>query len=477
MKKFIVGIVTLWLSISFVKSQNFVIQQVQTRHEIGIDLGVGIHNLMYKASFGQVPFLSYDARGSINYSYYFNQFAGVGTGFCITNFYGQFWADKITDSYTANDGNEDFVFHYTIKEYTEKQSLTVLQIPLLFRAQTGGRRIKFYFAAGGKIGFPLSGKTTSGFESITAFGYFPSVDSNIYFSQNQGFGSYNDLSSKKNRKFKISYYVCAEIGAKWILSEKFALYTGFYFDYGLNNVITPSEAENLINYEHPYIDYHPNSVWNTSICEQKVKPLAVGLQFSLAFLTGNAALNMKEMRHARDISYLQRCLEERQEAEQERKNKEKAEQARAERERKAQEEMAEKQRQIAEAQAQLKKAIDAENIRILESPISGDYTVGSSALTEAGRLALDEKAQILLDNPEFSIEVIGHTCNIGTDISNMRIGTMRAEVARQYLLSKGVPSERITVTTLRDTQPLVANDTEENRKKNRRVEIKVIKKE
>lgn len=100
-------------------------------------------------------------------------------------------------------------------------------------------------------------------------------------------------------------------------------------------------------------------------------------------------------------------------------------------------------------------------------------------LDEAGRMLIDA----LLANPTTAaggaITISGHTDTRGNDRDNLIASRKRAEAVRDYLLSKGVPAERMTVIAFGETRALVPNakadgsDDPEARAKNRRVEVQV----
>ncbi|KTF69317.1 OmpA family protein [Sphingomonas sp. HT-1] len=100
-------------------------------------------------------------------------------------------------------------------------------------------------------------------------------------------------------------------------------------------------------------------------------------------------------------------------------------------------------------------------------------------LDDAGRKLLDE----MLANPTTAaggtITIGGHTDTRGNDRDNLIASRKRAEAVRDYLLSKGVPAERMTVIAFGETRALVPNaktdgsDDPEARAKNRRVEVQV----
>lgn len=84
---------------------------------------------------------------------------------------------------------------------------------------------------------------------------------------------------------------------------------------------------------------------------------------------------------------------------------------------------------------------------------------------------LDLLANYLKKNPEIHIEIIGHTDNSGNEKVNKELSTGRAKAIAGYLLSKEINNRRITIHGYGSTRPLVANDTEEHKQQNRRVEF------
>ncbi|SEK34675.1 Outer membrane protein OmpA [Aquimarina amphilecti] len=73
--------------------------------------------------------------------------------------------------------------------------------------------------------------------------------------------------------------------------------------------------------------------------------------------------------------------------------------------------------------------------------------------------------------PDKKVLITGHTDNVGDTKSNQFFGLKRAQNVRNYLASQGIPSEKFTAKSKGELSPIAPNDTEENRAKNRRIEI------
>jgi outer membrane protein OmpA-like peptidoglycan-associated protein len=91
---------------------------------------------------------------------------------------------------------------------------------------------------------------------------------------------------------------------------------------------------------------------------------------------------------------------------------------------------------------------------------------------------LDEVAKVIQENPHVQkVSIEGHASDEGDENYNLSLSKARAEAVRVYLVSKGVAADRLNSTGFGEGKPLVANDTPENREKNRRVEFNITKQE
>jgi outer membrane protein OmpA-like peptidoglycan-associated protein len=84
---------------------------------------------------------------------------------------------------------------------------------------------------------------------------------------------------------------------------------------------------------------------------------------------------------------------------------------------------------------------------------------------------LDEVVGVLNDNPKITLEVQGHTDNVGSDAYNMKLSGSRADAVRAYLVGHGIDTSRLTSKGYGFHQPLVPNTTAANRDLNRRVQF------
>jgi outer membrane protein OmpA-like peptidoglycan-associated protein len=74
-----------------------------------------------------------------------------------------------------------------------------------------------------------------------------------------------------------------------------------------------------------------------------------------------------------------------------------------------------------------------------------------------------------------SIRLSGHTDSFGDSDYNRKLGQQRANIIKNYLVSKGVAAGKISTTSAGETKPIKGNDTKAGRAANRRTELQIIK--
>ena len=104
------------------------------------------------------------------------------------------------------------------------------------------------------------------------------------------------------------------------------------------------------------------------------------------------------------------------------------------------------------------------------------FEQGESHLQAPALKDLDRIAQAMNDFPTLEILFEGHTDNQGDFQLNLKLSEERVEEVKNYLISKGIASDRVTTKGWGQTRPIASNATEERRRLNRRVEFTITKK-
>jgi OmpA-OmpF porin, OOP family len=102
------------------------------------------------------------------------------------------------------------------------------------------------------------------------------------------------------------------------------------------------------------------------------------------------------------------------------------------------------------------------------------FETGKYLLENKSTSELDKLVDFLNQNPTLKVEISGHTDNVGLKSNNLQLSTKRAESVLDYLVENGIDISRIKYKGYGDSQPIAPNDTELNRKMNRRIECRIL---
>ncbi len=109
-----------------------------------------------------------------------------------------------------------------------------------------------------------------------------------------------------------------------------------------------------------------------------------------------------------------------------------------------------------------------EHVHFLQS--SSIFLDSAKATAELNHLVAVMKAY-----PRLVIELQGHTDDQGHSYGNLVLSEQRVEAVKAHVVGQGIDPKRVSTVGFGESRPLVPNITEENRQKNRRVEVKVVK--
>jgi len=435
-----------------------------SKHEFSVYGGGGLSTLNYNVTFGKEK-SDLGGHFGLGYHYFFSPNWALGTGVELGFYRSKFDMDNLSFHFMTIDmQGAEFEFRSIVNNFEEKQRAMLLQIPLMVQFQTDkpNKKHQFYAAVGGKIGIPIRGRYSNTLPFDNA-GYY-AYENALYNTQTfMGFGHFPSRKSERNLDFKTAFFLSAETGIKWRLNDRHSLYTGIYLDYGLNNIVKTNGNSSLPT----FIEYNKttptaftvNSILHSQYTQtgsstaqaftDNIKPIAVGIKIRLTFGKGcerkNARVTSQQVNPSQtsrsESDEIQKPLEAPKEVG------------------KANEDAARKAEQ---------ERMDAV-IKLLEESVD-HYALNQTEPGDYQRQRLDEKIALLKQYPNLKFYIQGHTCDLGTKEENERVGFGRDVGARAYIISKGIdPSRILGVECKRDTQPVVPNINEENRKLNRRV--------
>ncbi len=99
------------------------------------------------------------------------------------------------------------------------------------------------------------------------------------------------------------------------------------------------------------------------------------------------------------------------------------------------------------------------------------FDTGKAYVRSESAVRLDIVYEFMRLKKSARVEISGHTDNVGNAKSNKTLSAKRAQACRAYLISKGIDGSRITTVGYGGERPVTANDSDEGRQKNRRIEV------
>ena len=102
------------------------------------------------------------------------------------------------------------------------------------------------------------------------------------------------------------------------------------------------------------------------------------------------------------------------------------------------------------------------------------FESNSAQLNEISYSELERVVDLMDQNPGLTVEINAHTDDVGSERFNLALSEKRAQSVVDFLIENKIRSNRFIAKGVGETQPVVPNDTEENRAKNRRVVLKIV---
>jgi hypothetical protein len=254
------------------------------KHEMSIYSIGGYSSINYTLNKTGSTKSSFGGGAGLGYTFNINPAIGIVTGIEMVTYSGEASFDNIPDEYSEGSGTELFRFSYSLRDCRETQNLTLFSIPVMaqYSLPLGGGTTKFYASGGFKFGFPISAQAEITPGTATTSGYYAHEDMTYVNLPQHGFVSNAKLPDiKKDIDLGFSATLALETGVRFTLTDKLFLYTGLYFDYGLNNIQKVND-KHLLEYDASNEStFKYNSVLNTGLVD-KVNLLSVGLKIRVS---------------------------------------------------------------------------------------------------------------------------------------------------------------------------------------------------
>jgi len=271
----------------------------QDLHEFSLHIGGGLSTLRYQPTIGEQS-NNFDKQFGVGYAFFVSPRFGFATGLELAFYSADFELKSLVISNPKardlyyKDSPEDFEFRSNLSSYTEEQTAVMLQLPLMLQIQT---EMGFYAMAGVKFAIPLSGSSSGKGDFINS-GHYEAHQGEFTDINFRGFGTYKNRKAENHENFETAMFASMEMGVKWRFEDGLSLYTGVYFDYGLNSVLKKKRLDELsrmveYNSVSPQ-NFDVNSIfdsyWEQSQAPQafvtKVMPMAIGVVVKLSLSQG-----------------------------------------------------------------------------------------------------------------------------------------------------------------------------------------------
>lgn len=115
-----------------------------------------------------------------------------------------------------------------------------------------------------------------------------------------------------------------------------------------------------------------------------------------------------------------------------------------------------------------------EGIHLVLGENSVNFDFNKANLTTTAKQNLDKLVPVFKEYADTNIKIYGFTDSKGAEEYNLSLSNQRATAVKNYLVNKGLVSNRFTVLGMGEAEPIATNDTEAGRSLNRRVEFAII---
>ena len=102
------------------------------------------------------------------------------------------------------------------------------------------------------------------------------------------------------------------------------------------------------------------------------------------------------------------------------------------------------------------------------------FDFDKSTLKPEGKAKLEDLVSKLIGTDIEVVVATGHTDSVGTEAYNLKLSMRRANAVKAFLVSKGIPADRVFTEGKGESKPVASNKTSEGRAKNRRVDVEVV---
>ena len=450
----------------------------QHKNYIGLNVGAGLDNLVYSPTDG-ARHLGWGYLGELKYMHFFGKHWGFGLGaqYNMTHSNAMFDDQDFTvvSGYVHPDDGQTFDIYRKYENWHEYQHMSFVNIPLeVYYRNAMSERWTFLLGFGAQIDLPLSGNYTVNDGTYSREGRADVTNVTYRDMPNHGFYTFDMDVDKDIDNIKMGVSAIADLGFNYALSEKWGLYLGIYGGYAINNMLKEAKNQELFAANHPAYNgvLNSNQINNLHLLNLGAK---IGINFGW-----KPYIDPDKARESELVNYYMDEAAKAKASEEDAKAKAAQEVAKA----KAAEDAAKAKaaQEAARADAAEKAAKEApagannmlqRYVDLINTTVNFNFSKTKPIYNDETDAAIKAISAAMKENNSLKISITGHTDNIGSDESNMRLGQRRAEALKNVMIEEGAPADNIATYSRGEREPIVDNDTEEHRYQNRRAEIRL----
>lgn len=440
-----------------------------TSHYLLADLGAGLHTLLYYPQ-GVENSTGVGGLFELRYQYIPNHI-GFGAGIQLCSHRSKATMNySFSEEIRHDDNNLECIKTTEFHNWTEKQEIMTLEVPMMFQYQTNlSEKWSLSLGAGVVVSIPIRGKYEVESGYLETFGYFGSTNIVYKDLDNHGFLVDKDKAEEKIENLRCNIGLQGEIGILRNIKEKIALHIGLYVNYGLSDC-TKEESKALFSQDGYTGILSCDMTHETHLLKTGAK---IGLRFNLRdkVRESEAIKQANELQAQKELEKEVKNTAVRMEEERLERIKQAQIKEEEERERILEEEKIAAEKRIRAAMAELRDA----NMALRNIRDNAEYKFFGAVPTfpEEIENSFDVVFQYLAKNPNTYIKVTGHTDNTKTEMQSMEIGQRKAEAFKKALVMKGISEERIECASKGYFEPIASNNTKEGRRINNRTDLRI----
>lgn len=259
-------------------------QGITAQFYVGVQSGIG--NIQSDTK-GAAP--GYELGGAVKagYIYSLTKHIGIGTGVEFSQYKQEVSLSNSSGTLTnfeVDPSSSAFIYNVTTSNYTEKQTLHAVQIPLFLQYKTNiNKGIDFNFRAGAKYFLPVNYKIKASASSVNGTAYYPDVNLYIDDLPEYGFGGQSNYSGSGEYQTKGIIMSSFELGFTFDMGAKNALYVAMFLENGYGSILDQDKDESYIGYNPTSAsDRKANGLYSTDK-DAKIRPVAFGVTLGWNF--------------------------------------------------------------------------------------------------------------------------------------------------------------------------------------------------